>query len=199
MNEKLKKQILKNTQWPIGKRDKQYQSIEEMSGIRDMEHRYGIMRLPRDFGNKNVLDLGCNLGTVCVYSKKANANRVVGIDYKTKTIDTAKDYVLELGLAIGYYTFDINQGLEELKDLIGDEKFHYVFALSIWNHVEHKKIFEIINYFCKEFCWFEGHAKDDSATMHKILKDNLDHKMVEFLGFTTDRNQRPNFLIEKVF
>ena len=54
--------------------------------------------------------------------------------------------------------FEIN-GLEKLISLIGIEKFDYVFALSVWKHVNKKKLYDIINYYCREICWFEGHNK----------------------------------------
>ena len=41
----LKKEIVENAQFPFGKRDVQYQSLDGMSGIRDMKHRFEVMGL----------------------------------------------------------------------------------------------------------------------------------------------------------
>ena len=67
---------------------------------------------------------------ICFDAKRRGAKRVVGIDYKKETIDVAKKLTKELDLDVEFYTFDVNHGLEQLKSIIGDEKFDHVFALS---------------------------------------------------------------------
>ena len=47
---KLRKEIIDFTQWPYGKREVQYQTVDStLPGIRDMEHRYDIIGFPKSF------------------------------------------------------------------------------------------------------------------------------------------------------
>ena len=47
MDNKLKQEIVEKAQFPYGKRDVQYQSLDGMDGIRDMNHRYQVMEFPK--------------------------------------------------------------------------------------------------------------------------------------------------------
>lgn len=198
MEQSLKNEIVREGQFPYKRRKHQYQSIEEegMVGIRNMEHRYSILNLPTDFSNKTVLDLGCNLGMVCVVAKLRNARFCVGLDNNKNTIQVAIKYIKEKQYKnIELFTYDINQGLDKLISLIGPQKFDYVFALSILKHVNPISLFEIINFYTKDICWFEAHSKQNTTKIISILTKNLVFKKIETLGYTTDRGTRPNFKI----
>ncbi len=192
MGKDLKQIIIDNTQWPFGKRKVQYQSVEDMPGIRDMQHRYQIMKFPSSFRDKTVLDIGCNLGVVCIDSAKRGAKRVVGLDYREETVSAAKAYAQNKNLPIQYRRFNVNDGLESLQK-IENNQFDHVFALSIQNHVKDNCLWDIINYYCQHVCWFEGHANQDRKKLEKILHNNLQFHHIDFLGYTTDRNKRANF------
>jgi len=200
MKDNFKKEIIEKSQFPYGKRKVQYQSIEEenMKGIRDMEHRYSILNLPCSFKNKRILDIGCNLGMICKMSAQRESILSVGIDYKKETINIGKKYLDSKGYkSIQLFSYDINNGLDNLISLIGSDKFDYVFALSIWKHVDKTKLYDIINYYCVEKCWFEGHNKQSQSFFEKELVKNLKFSEIKFLGNTTDRGIRPNFLLTK--
>ena len=136
----LKKEIVENAQFPFGKRDVQYQSLDGMSGIRDMKHRFEVMGFPESFDGETVIDIGCSIGAICFEAKRRGAKRVVGIDYRKETIEVGKKLAKEYGLDVELYTFDINDGLDKLKTIIGNDKFDHTFALAIWTH--HQKIQE---------------------------------------------------------
>ena len=168
-----------------------------MKGIRNMEYRYSIMRIPSSFKNKTVLDIGCNLGMVSMMALKRGAELCVGFDYKEETISVAKKYLNNKGYKnIKLITYDINNGVDKLISLIGDKKFDYVFALSIWKHVNKKNLYDIINYFCKKDCWFEGHNKQTKEFFEPELSKNLKFNKIKFLGYSTDRGTRPNFILK---
>jgi len=198
MKQSLKNDVIREGQFPYKRRKYQYQSIEEenMIGIRDMEHRYSILDLPTNFNNKTVLDLGCSLGMVCIMAKLRNADFCVGLDNNESTIDVARRYIEEKKYKdIKLFVYDINNGIDGLISLIGPQKFDYVFALSIMKHVNSESLFEIINFYTKDVCWFEGHNKQNEIKIEKLLTKNLVFKKIEFLGCTTDRGTRPNFKI----
>ena len=130
----LKEDIVKYGQFPYGRRKHQYQSIEDddMIGIRNMAHRYEILKLP-SFVDKTVLDIGCSLGMVCVMASKMGAKRCVGIDNNEKTIEVARRYMCEKGYSkVELVFYDINRGISEaLVPSLGYPMYDYVFALSI--------------------------------------------------------------------
>jgi len=59
------------------------------------------------------------------------------------------------------------------------------------------KLYNIINYYCKENCWFEGHNKQSKSFFEIELMKNLNFSRIDFLGNTADRGVRPNFLLTK--
>ena len=144
-DQKLRQEIIDKTQWPYGAREVQYQTVDpSLPGIRDMEHRYEIMDFPKSFKGETVIDIGCNIGMICFDAKRRGAKRVVGVDYRPETIEVAKKLSLELELDVEFYVFDVNEGLETLKSLIGEDQFDHTFALSIWGHVDKPKLADII-------------------------------------------------------
>ena len=157
ISEKLKEELKAKGQFPYGKRDRAYQSIDGNPGIRNMDHRYEIMNFPKSFDGETVIDFGCSVGAVCLEAKRRGAKRVVGLDYKEETINVAKEVAKEYNLDIEFYTFNIDNGLDNLKLLIGEDKFDHVFALSIWAHCDENKLAQMINHYTDKICWFEGH------------------------------------------
>jgi 2-polyprenyl-3-methyl-5-hydroxy-6-metoxy-1,4-benzoquinol methylase len=198
IEDELKEEIIKEGQFPYKKRKHQYQSIDEekMNGIRNMKYRYSILNLPNSFKGKKVLDIGCNIGMICKEAKKRGAELCVGIDYREETIKVAQKYLkFKKYEDIKLITFDIDKGVDKLISLIGPDKFDYVFALSIWKHVDKTKLYDIINYYCKEKLWFEGHNKQSKSFFDKELLKNLKFSKIDFLGNTKDRGIRPNFCL----
>ena len=201
ISEKLKEQLKANGQFPYGKRDRAYQSIDGNPGIRDMEHRYEVMQFPKSFDGETVIDFGCSAGAICLEAKRRGAKRVVGLDYKAETIEVAKQIAKEFDLNIEFYTFNIDDGLDTLKSIIGEDKFDHVFALSIWAHCDEVKLAQMINNYTDKICWFEGHNAsaygDTKSKMDTELEKLLDLPYHEHIGETNDRSTRQNYKISK--
>ena len=195
-DEQLENDIYRDGQFPHRRRSQPYQSIEEKGilGIRNMAHRFNVMQCG-NFKGKTVLDIGCNLGGVCRIASNRGSKYCVGIDNQKDANDVAKRFYDAEGYKdIRIETYDINKGIDGLQELIGEDKFDYVFALSMLKHVDHKALFDIINYYTKEKCWIEGHAKQSVNEIQKILDDNLDCIETSFVGYTYDRSKRAIFL-----
>ena len=201
ISDKLKQELKDKGQFPYGKRDRAYQSIDGEPGIRDMEHRYDIINFPKSFDGETVIDFGCSVGAICIDAKRRGAKRVVGLDYKDETIQVAKGLAKELNLEIEFYTFNIDDGLSTLQKLIGTDRFDHVFALSIWAHCDEKKLASMINYYTDKICWFEGHNAvtygDTKSKMDYELEQLLELPYHEYLGETSDRSVRQNYKISR--
>lgn len=201
ISDKLKHELKEKGQFPYGKRDQAYQTIGNIKGIRDMEHRYSVIQFPKSFDGETVIDFGCSVGAICFDAKKRGAKRVVGLDYKKETIDVAKKLATEQNLDIEFYTFNIDNGLDSLKSIIGNEKFDHVFALSIWAHCDETKLAKMINHYADKICWFEGHNTvtygDTKSKMDNELEKLLDLPFIEHIGETSDRSIRQNYKISR--
>ena len=197
----LKQKLKDNGQFPYGKRDRAYQSIDGNPGIRDMEHRYEVIQFPKSFDGETVIDFGCSAGAICLDAKKRGAKRVVGLDYKEETIQVAKGLAKEMELDVEFYTFNIDDGLDRLKSLIGEDKFDHVFALSIWAHCDENKLADMINFYTDRVCWFEGHNAmtygDTKSKMDMELERLLDLPYHEYIGETSDRSIRQNYKLSR--
>ena len=166
-----------------------------------MEHRYEVIKFPKSFDGETVIDFGCSVGAVCFDAKRRGAKRVVGLDYKSETIKVAKKLAVEQNLDVEFYTFNIDDGLDGLKSLIGKDKFDHVFALSIWAHCDETKLAKMINHYTDKICWFEGHNTvtygDTKSKMDMELERLLDLPFIEHIGETSDRSIRQNYKISR--
>jgi len=178
-----------------------YQSLDDSDPRgRDMAHRYAVMGVPENFENASVLDIGCNIGRICMDAKKRGAARAIGIDYRKDVVDAMNAYFKQRGINVSLFTFDINEGVDSLQSIIGPASFEYVFALSIWSHVDQQKLWSIINRFCTKICFFEDHCPSQFKSLDKLkrmLEENLHFRKIEFMGFTTDRGVRAVYRLEK--
>ena len=201
ISNKLKQELKEKGQFPYGKRDQAYQTIGDIPGVRDMEHRYEVIKFPKSFDGETVIDFGCSVGAVCFDAKRRGAKRVVGLDYKSETIKVAKKLAVEQNLDVEFYTFNIDDGLDGLKSLIGKDKFDHVFALSIWAHCDETKLAKMINHYTDKICWFEGHNTvtygDTKSKMDMELERLLDLPFIEHIGETSDRSIRQNYKISR--
>tara|TARA_Y100000034_G_scaffold126778_1_gene178536 strand:- start:1134 stop:1739 length:606 start_codon:yes stop_codon:yes gene_type:complete len=198
INKQIKKELIKNTHFGKAK-NQPYQTIGDLKGSRDMKYRFKFMGIPESFKGKTVLDIGCNMGMVCMEAKKRGAKRAVGIDYDSKTIKTAKKFFKHNNYDVELHKFNINDGLNSLQRLIGVEKFDYIFALAIWGTVKKPILWSVINYYCTDTCWMEGHNKEKGKEkkIQNELNNNLTFSNLEFLGNTKDRGIRPTFKMTK--
>jgi len=178
-----------------------YQSLDGSDPRgRDMNHRYAVMKVPDNFEMASVLDIGCNIGRICIDAKKRGAARAIGIDHRKDVVNAMNEHFKQNLIDVSLYAFDINNGVEALISLIGPDPFDYVFVLSIWSHVEKQKLWDIINTYCSKVCYFEDNSPSRVRSLHKlqsILEENLYFSTIEFMGFTTDRGVRAVFRLEK--
>ena len=75
ISNELKQRLKDLGQFPYGKRDRAYQSIDGEPGIRDMNHRYEVIQFPKSFDGETVIDFGCSAGAICLDAKKRGAKR----------------------------------------------------------------------------------------------------------------------------
>ena len=178
-----------------------YQSLDDSNPRgRDMNHRYEVMKIPDRFDNCSVLDIGCNIGRICVDAKKRGAVRAIGIDHRNDVVDAMNRHFSQNRIDVSLYTFDINDGVDALKTLIGPDPFEYVFVLSIWSHVDQQNLWDIINAYSCDVCYFEDNAPSRVRSLEKLqrtLEKNLNFSKIEFMGFATDRGVRAVFRLEK--
>lgn len=178
-----------------------YQSLDDGDPRgRDMQHRYQVMQFPESFDGGAVLDIGCNIGRICVDASRRGAGRAVGIDFRQDVVDAMNRYYRNAGIDVTLACADINQGLAALEAEIGKAPFDYVFVLSIWSHVDQSKLWEIIKHYCARVMIFEDNSPSRVRSLDRIrsiLMDNLDFETIDFLGFTTDRGVRAVFRLTR--
>jgi len=169
----------------------QYQPVPELgiSGWRNPERRIGPLRLNEiDFKGKTVLDLGCHLGRFMREAYDRGASRCIGVDIARTEV------AHELNNWLGYWNFDFYgfqlwQGLSNVSNFSGVDKFDIVFAFSIFSHTKgySSQLGERVN----EVLLVEGHREDTRETYEADLQ--RDFQEVEFLGYSTDQGNRPLF------
>ena len=178
-----------------------YQSLDDSDPRgRDMPHRYEVMQFPEDFTGKTILDIGCNLGRICIDANERGAARAVGIDFRKDVMEAMNAHCRKAGINVELHAFDINDGLEALKAVIGDKPFDYVTALSIWSHVDPKKFWQIVDHFAASTFLLEDNYSSRIQSiprMEELIRKNLPGATIEFLGFTTDRGPRSIFRITR--
>jgi len=154
------------------------------------------------FTNKSLLDLGCNIGRMCLEAAARGCSRVRGVDCDAAIVGEAK---LNTDVAsceqIAFHTCDItNEGLLGLIECIGVDKFDYVFAFSILRYVDPVKLIEAIAFYCRERCWLElnpRYARLPATEMTEYLASMLPADVtVALAGYTTDRRRRPIYTFD---
>lgn len=191
MDRKL--QVALETSWD----GKFYQSLDDSDPRgRDMNHRYDVMQFPDSFKDLSVLDIGCNIGRICYDAQQRGAKRTVGIDNREDVVKAMNRYYQDKGIDVELFAFDINEGLNSFREKVGQTQFDYVYALSIWSHIDKQKLWDIINGCQPRVCILEDNAPSRIRSLDRIeniLMKNLNFSNVEFLGFTTDRGVRAVF------
>ena len=65
-----------------------YQTIGNVRGQRDINYRKKYFK-KEDFTNKDIIDVGCNIGQMCFFSKELGAKNVLGIEYDKEAVKIA--------------------------------------------------------------------------------------------------------------
>jgi len=119
----------------------------------EVEHRrYFVEKHILDFAEfekwkgKNVLEIGCGIGTDAIMFAKNGANVVV-IDISDKSIEIAKKRFEVYGLKCSFYIGNI----EELSKIIPIKKFDLIYSFGVIHHTENpNNVFEEIEKFMDE-------------------------------------------------
>lgn len=84
---------------------------------------------------KNVLEIGCGLGTTTINFAKAGAKKVTAVDLSDKSIALAKQRaeVNHLSDRIEFY----NANAEELSKILPEEKYDLIFSFGVIHHTPH--------------------------------------------------------------
>lgn len=198
--DELKDNISKLTQFPHKERKQNYQTYilddEYQKGSRDTQYRFDEMGIKNNLNNKTVLDLGCNLGAVCLESFNRGARKITGIDYEKDYIKCARNLARYNGIPINYLQKDMNNPYE-LSDEFNNyypEKIDIIFALSLYKHI-HVNLWILLDKLNFDVCYVESnnvgdkgidsvHAKEMIAGMNSF---NFNH---ELICVTSDRSPR---------
>lgn len=138
-------------------------------GERHWEPRWDLIKDCIDFANKNVLEVGCNMGIALTYLKKfRNINRAVGVDgtdeflaqsNKKDTIKAAK--LLDEGFCvkdIDYIQLDFNK--DKYEEILG-KNFNVIIAMSILRWIsDSDRFLKYLSNF--ENIIYEGHESDET-------------------------------------
>ena len=150
-----------------------------LKGGRD-DSRFSKFGLSNDLKDITVLDIGCNIGALCLECKKRNASKVVGLDRNPKLVISAKEIASIFELDIEYSVFDM------FTDRI-DEKFDVVFFLNVFHHLsEHARIraLRMIDKLTIKHMFFEAPTENDSLAK-KERCFNIEDYLSYLQGFTS--------------
>ena len=197
--EELKEKISELTQFPYKERKENYQSYyidgTEVDGARDTLKRMELMVMNEDMTNLNILDLGCNLGSICCESWKRGARLIMGLDYEKDYIDCARDLARHNGYNINYMVKDltkINDTTIYVKSFF-DRSIDIVFALSLYKHIK-GTLFDVLNRLSWHMCIIESNnAPEGEDTPHCQEIINHIKKLgwkYELMGVDTTRSKR---------
>ena len=204
MNDMLKEKIIRLTQFPYGKRKSNYQSYqlgdEEIDGARDTNKRMDIMNMPQDMEGLSVLDLGCNLGSICCESYKRGSNLVMGLDYEKDYIECAIDLAKYNNYDITYVQCDltvIDQTSSIINDFFNNKSIDIVFALSLYKHIR-GSLFDVLNNIPFNKCIIESNnAPQLLQTPHvqEMIK-HIELKKWKWEHINTDNTRSPRVIFE---
>ena len=161
-----------------------YQTNDLSVGKRSLKQRVKEMKLEAvDFRDRTVLDIGCNLGVMGYFAELSGAT-VLGVD-------CFEDFKL---LADIYKYFRMIRNIEFIDCKLTPDnidqfgKFDIVFYFAMVHSLGYPKKLKDIT---KELLIFEGHNEQDKDEVK--IKLNEIFKVVDFIGYTTDRGKRPVF------
>jgi len=163
--------------------DPAYQTIDrlKLKGLRDWvggeygDYRVDMLRLNETiFKDKNVLDVGCNLGLYCMEADLRGAKRVVGVD-SPETIKIAR----EISNYLGHFNVDlIGTDLRKSFDAVPKMNYDVVFHLAMDAHIGNLRG-EVLD-MCNDIFIYESHRDADPEERAKALKRKM--KTVTYLG-----------------
>jgi hypothetical protein len=160
-------------------------------GERPWSDRWEVLRQTADFGNKRVLELGCNMGLLSTWLlKHSNAAYSMAVDHDAEIIDSARLVAEAMDVSIDFDVVDFDSDLPWEEKLL-TSKADIVFALNILNWVQDKD--RLLNFLANfDHVVFEGH---DSFEVEKERFASRGFNSVELVS-VSERN-RPLMVCKK--
>lgn len=174
----------------LTKRNDWFRNYQEIPGVRKGRRRLrdrGGFDV-RDFAGKTVLDLGSNIGQMCIHAADLGAVAALGVEYDKKAVLQAMEVrPNRYGQVIQYKLDDLDNPL-------------------CWHHIEpHDTVLllsvidtrELTNRFgilakacmkCKGVLYLEGHKRQPRSKYFRYILDNTDFTQVEWIGRFADRD-----------
>ena len=201
--QELKKMIAKLSQFPHMERKENYQSYyldgKEIKGSRDTLERMILMNIPKDLEGSSILDIGCNLGSICCECYKRSAGRIIGLDYEKDYIDCAIELNKYNDYDIDYYVKDLTK-TKDCASFINSEfdtTIGTIFALSLYKHVK-GKLFGLLDKLSFEVCIIESNnAPDGLQTQHvREIIQYIEKRNWKWKHIGTDNTRSPRMIFE---
>ena len=169
--------------WPAGYNSLQLQNTF-IQGQRDPQKR--LEKVPYDFTNKTVLDVGTNQGGMLFFLKD-KIKYGIGVDYNTKLINAANKIKSSTGSHnLDFYSFDLqSENLNSLLNFLPDKKVDICFFLAMCKWVENWK--DVINflYNISDCMLFESNVKrENQEEWISFIKKK--YKSVQYINHKED-------------
>ena len=164
------------------------------------------MGIPMDLKERSILDLGCNLGSICCESYKRNGRWILGLDNEADYIECANDLARHNGYNITYMVKDLTDTENTaiyINSFFGEapgKNIGTIFALSLYKHIK-GKLFDLLDRLTFIECIIESNnAPSGLETAH--VKEMLGHIKSrkwkwEHIGTDETRNPRMIFRVTK--
>lgn len=203
----LEEKIKSLTQFPHKQRKQNYQTYflngEHKEGSRDILYRFSKMLVPEELEERSVLDLGCNLGSVLFECENRGAGKMVGIDFEKDYIECARNLAHYNQSKINFIRRDLTNThgiIDYLRKYFCEGKIDYVFALSIYKHIE-QAMFDILKSLNWEVCYVESHNAPEGLETDHVKEMVKGFKSLKcrsiYLGQTSDRSPRCLWRLER--
>nr|UZT28777.1 hypothetical protein [Nucleocytoviricota sp.]UZT29053.1 hypothetical protein [Nucleocytoviricota sp.] len=167
-----------------------YQSIDNKNGQRDLNYRKQFFN-NKDFENKTVLDIGCNMGQMCKYAFQLGANNIIGVDYDQSVIKKANSLLTEEEKNKITYLVDDVDNSAFYTNL---NKVDTILLLSVIETLELQNRFGMLSklYSLCNVMYFEGHVNSIYSNLLKMLLNYTIFTTIEFKGIQYDNNNFKN-------
>lgn len=170
-----------------------YQPVPELGiiGTRNMKYRLAAMRLNEiSFVDKTVLDIGCNLGYLCRWTRGQGARRVVGVDRIAGLTYQLANWLGDW--QTDYLRLRLPDEVGEISVASGIEKFDVVIATAVVKHVGGLAAWLVE--LCQGTFIFEGHGSIEADAYLPQLETYF--RDVRYIGYTEDNYRRHLFQCE---
>jgi len=182
--------------------DLRYLSVDDKIGQRNIKKRIKQFEINlNNIKDKNILDIGSNIGGILCEITKMNPKSALGLEYDNEKV-IISNQISALNKIDGKLNF-IQQDVESLEFVSHfNEKYEVVFCLAVIEHLKNKEQFiNKLGEICTEILYFEGNAGTNKDFIVRELK-KVGFNEVKFIGNSNDEinvnnNVRPLFIAKK--